>query len=522
MSGYAAYCGVAIIGAGLSGALALRLRAWRSLPALLLALLPLAMVGVGGRVAQTVLNAPNFDWAGARLAPLVSLGYGYHLYYPAADGPVLNTIYAPLSYLIYAPMCLVHDPAVGIVVASVIGVLCFFGPVLVLLARSRGSLSVAAAIVFALLAYLLPSLRMSLEGTSHDCPALGFGLAACLAIYFDEAGHWRSLLLSALFAVLAVWTKQVMAPLLITLPLWTVLMHGWRRGTAHVVCLITVGVPISAILAVLIGPSDMFFNILTLPARHPWNGQSPDKLFAVVFYLYRECFALVVFLIVMANLKNSRSHAERDDEEIGWDDWLRGNRWSLFALVALLHVPTALLGRIKVGGSVNNFSLVSYFLLVAAVELVRQRACVPDRIGILSRRLLVGSAVGLVLLAVPQQAYFFRDFTGLEQTREEQIVRFLRHHPGEAYFPWNPLPHLVTEGRLYHFAYGLFDRDLGGFRVKQEHLLRFVPPHCRYVCFPEGRRQHRPPACLEAWLREFPRRVEIPELPGFECYERND
>ena len=158
---------------------------------------------------------------------------------------------------------------------------------------------------------------------------------------------------------------------------------------------------------------------------------------------------------------------------------------------------------------------------MAVIALLRDRAASADGVGSLARRALAGSALGLVLLAVPQQAYFFRDYTGLRDTREEQIARFLRRHPGEAYFPWNPLPHLLAEGRLYHFAYGLFDRDLGGFRVTPDHIARFVPEQCRYVCFPEGRRTHRPPMCLEPWLRDFARRVDIPELPGFECYERN-
>lgn len=516
MSGFAAYSLVAVGCAALSGVLAVRLRAWRSPGALLVALTPLALLAVAARIAQHVLHAPDFDWAGARLAPLVSLRFGYHLYYGAGDGPVLNTIYAPLSYLIYWPVCLANDPAVGIAIASLVGMLALFVPVVVLFAARRDVYGFAAAVLFVLLAYSLPSLRMSLEGTTHDCPALGLGLAACLAIYFDEAGRRRSLILSAAFAVLAVWTKQVMAPLLVSLPLWTCLMHGWRRGAEHVAWTVLLGVPISALLTLTIGAPEMFFNILTLPSRHPWNGSFPDNVIAVAFYFYRECFVLGVILIVAAGLKQGEASAGT------LRDWLQRNRWSLFALVALGNVPTALLGRIKIGGSANNFSVTTYFLLAALLVLVHDRVHAGGGFGTLARRVLTAAAIALVLLTVPQQAYFFRDFTGLRQTREEQVVRFLRNHPGEAYFPWHPLPHLLAERRLYHFAYGLFDRDLGGFRVDVDHLKRFVPARCRYVCFPQGRRLHRPPACLEAWLHDFPRRVDLPELPGFECYERDD
>jgi hypothetical protein len=181
-----------------------------------------------------------------------------------------------------------------------------------------------------------------------------------------------------------------------------------------------------------------------------------------------------------------------------------------------------LLGRIKVGGSANNFSVTTYFLLAAVLVLLHDRARALSRSGALARRALTACTAGFVLLALPQPAFFLRAHAGFEQTREEQVARFVRQHPGEAYFPWNPLAHLLSEGRLYHFAYGLFDRDLGGFPVDGDHLSRYVPEGCRVVCFPGGRRGHRPAPSLEAWLRRFPRRVEIPELPGFECYERND
>ena len=249
-------------------------------------------------------------------------------------------------------MCLANDPAIGIVVASLIGVLCFFGPALALFAKRRDAWSIAGAIAFVLLAYLMPSLRMSLEGTSHDCPALGLGLLACLALYFDTAGRWQSLIASALFAVLAVWTKQVMAPLLLALPLWTGVMHGWRRGTAHAAVIVGVAVPISAFLALAIGPRGCSLNILTLPARHPWNGSFPDNLVAVAFYS-------------IANA--SRSHRPDRRRGLKQGDASPSTRLAAQSLEpvrpgrALFEMPTALLGQIRSGGSVNNFSLTTYF-----------------------------------------------------------------------------------------------------------------------------------------------------------------
>jgi hypothetical protein len=515
MTWFTGYCVLATVAAGLSAVLVLGLRAWRSPARVILAVLPLALVGLGARAAQSVLSAPNQDWAGARLSPLIGMRFGYAMYYGASDGPVLNTIYSPLSYLIYLPAGLFSQPALEIAAASFIGLVCFFAPVLILFFSLGGKESAsriyagASFILFALIAFNMPSLRMSLEGTIHDCPALGLGLAACLPLCFRHQNPWFAWLASATFAVLSVWAKQVMVPLLIALPLWLLLKEGKRAALPYLLCMGAAGAIISLIFISMLGPSALLFNIWTLPAHHPWNGSFPGNVLGVGYYFYRECFVIAGVLVGLIVLMRS----EAEIKPIGLDGY------ALFVLVALCNIPTALLGRLKVGGSANNFSVSTYFLLIGLLVCLHQ-ACIsttaPTRR--LAQTAVAIAVVGLALVFVPQQAYFFRDFAGLRDTKEAQVTRFVRNHPGAAYFPWNPLPHLAAEGRLYHFAYGLFDRELGGFRIDAAHFRKFVPAHCRYVCFPGGRRDHRRPACLEALLVRS-RLVQLPELQGFECYE---
>jgi hypothetical protein len=531
---FSSYCTIALVAAGVTAVLVMRW--WRMPERLILAVLPLALVAVVGRLAQAVLNAANFDWTGARLAPLVGMRFGYPMYCGPGDGPVLNTIYAPISYLVYWPLRFLGDPAIDDAVATAIGLVCYFTPVAFFFIRFasprayRGyRLRVLGVTLFVLLSYTVPSLRMSLEGTTHDCPALGFALAACLVLYFDEARRWRSYFLSAAFTMMAIWSKQVMAPLLIALPLWTWSTRGSVALRRHLVALATMAVVISVPLLAMLGPRTLLFNILVLPAEHAWNGHFPSNFAVVGYQLYRDCFTLVAVLIIFLLASRVPQASRKRPEEISHAMpspvalWFRHERWSLFLLVALMHLPTAFLGRLKVGGSVNSFSPVSYFLLFALlVGLCNAAANLRTSEGQLARSALVVAAVAFVLLTVPQLAYFFRDYHGFDASKEERVTTFLRRHPGEAYFPWHPLPHLLVEGKLYHFAYGLFDRELGGHGISDAHFQRFVPEHCRYVCFPAGRRNHRPPACLESFLKQFPRRVELAELPGFECYERND
>jgi hypothetical protein len=105
-------------------------------------------------------------------------------------------------------------------------------------------------------------------------------------------------------------------------------------------------------------------------------------------------------------------------------------------------------------------------------------------------------------------------------SESKQAERFLRAHPGEAYLPWNPLEHLAVDGKLYHFEYGVYDRDLAGRTLTESHFRRYIPEHPRLICYPPkttvGDR------ITLRYLKEFTKRIEVNELPEWECYERDD
>jgi len=495
-------------------------------------LVPFALLVLLGRCAQTVLDSPNFDWAGARLMPLVTFAEGGRLYMPAHQGPVYNTIYSPLSYLLYLPVLASPEPAAMIAAASALGLLFYFGPVLLLAAPfgvrcrataldedknpkrcratalQKSALFVAPILLFGLISYQSRALRMSLEGTIHDCPTLGLAVIACIIAYHDQQA--RRLAWSALFAILAVWSKQVMLPLLLALPLTSAFLHGWRVGLRHLGWML-LGISISALSFTLLTERQSFwFNVFTLPGHHPWIDTFPGNFASVAYHLYEETWLAFLAVGMLVCLERP------------WRDLTR-QRWFLFVIVALLQIPTAFLGRIKVGGSSNSFSPVLYFLLLALLAYLIEFLRDPQRPAQLVRGVgiaLNGAVTALALLQLLQSATFLKSYPGPGRSKEQRVVNYLRAHPGEAYFPWNPLSHQAAEGRTCHFAYGLFDRELAGFAIDDEHVNRHRPPHCRYVCFPPGRRHHRSPECLERLMREYPRRVEIDDLPGFECYER--
>ena len=73
---------------------------------------------------------------------------------------------------------------------------------------------------------------------------------------------------------------------------------------------------------------------------------------------------------------------------------------------------------------------------------------------------------------------------------QDRAYQYSKRHPGMAYFPWNPLSTLMGEGKFYHFAYGMFDRDLANYPISRDHFRRNFPANARYVCFHSVYHQH--------------------------------
>jgi hypothetical protein len=96
------------------------------------------------------------------------------------------------------------------------------------------------------------------------------------------------------------------------------------------------------------------------------------------------------------------------------------------------------------------------------------------------------------------------------------VVRYLKAHPGEAYFPFRPLEHLAVEGRLLHCEDGILCRTLARKPLSPHHLRQHVPPGVRLVCYPACRSYGS--YITVKLLSEFDRPLVIDELPGCLCF----
>jgi hypothetical protein len=509
-------------------------------------------------VLNKIIVAPFFAWNAIRLAPTFALTHGYQLYYGADTGPILSTIYGPILYLAYLPATLGISPNGAIIIGTLISVAFFFIPILFLfvsesfhqsqkamnLNRSQKLLFIIYAFYVFIGFFVFSCKSLPLDHSAFvihaDAIALGFGGAACCVLYFRKRkDSLLSLLLSAIMIVLAIWTKQVTLPLLIALPTYVLLADGLHCFKRYLSCICISGLIISAFLLIIFNPELVFFNIFTIPGNHPWripgtlsdtevvtlvanNKQvASDKISALVVAskeLIQYCWVpvLVIFLASLYQFLFLSSPSKTISE------WLSYNRWSMLLIVSLFMIPTSLLNRVKVGGALNGFCFTLYFLAAAAILLLFR--LILDSLSInsassksfnLSKFLILVLVTTFFFNNIPANALKELNTTlqKLPNNPRQVEYNYAKLHPGEVYFPWNPLSSLMAEGKLYHHEFALEDRLLAGYSVSTEHFRSYIPSNINKVAFLE-----RNDGYVMKLLPEFSKKVEDNDFPGWTVY----
>jgi hypothetical protein len=450
-------------------------------------------------------------WGGARLAPAAALGRGYDLYHPQDTGPITGWLYPPGSALAYLPAAWIADPSLAEFAGRCLTLVYYYAPVVWLIltgGAGRGGARWQLLVTFALLTTFSRPLHYASTEIHADAPALG--LAALAVVVMGRSTSARGQWLAVGLATLALWAKQLAIPVLaIVLPVWAYRTGGIRGFRQLVLAAGVVSVAVLLLVMTWVDQAALFFNILTVPLRHPRRFDSFTDAYQALTRLYQSHLFLIALLAVgVLGLVVDRPRAEKGQR--------RSGEWVLFGIVTLAELPFALMAYTKVGGDDNNLAFFFYFLAITCVLLLgRLLDAEGDDPG--SRSALLVLAVNLTLALVLHLQLSLALISGnVAWSESKQAERFLRRHAGEAYLPWNPLEHLAVDKRLYHFEYGVYDRDLAGVPLTEGHFRRYIPPHPRLVCYPPkttvGDR------ITLRYLPEFTRRVELPELPGWECY----
>lgn len=502
------------------------LSTWNLLDLFVAASASTALLFSSGLILKKILSEPLWHWNAHRLAWAFSLMHGYKLYYPADSGPMLSLLAGPLQPLTYLPATLVNSPMLALIFASFISVCFYFLPVLWLhigknLLDPRKLLFILYAFLcFCLFTFISPALTYSAFAVYADAPALGFGAVSCAILcYRRHKESIPSLMLSALFSVFAVWTKQTLIPLLFALPAYVLLTDGYRCFKRYMLCLCFSAVAVSALFLWVFNAQNLLFNMVTVPSRTPWTF-SANRIIALLtatYHLIKECFLFAVILIFYSVYQLSVSSNVPNKLKA----WLSSNHWTMLAIVSLFMVPTSVLGRVRLGGDVNTLSPTVYFLVAAVtLALIKFTSGLPSSTRLMqkvAKFLLVLLITGLIYVNVPKFSAV-RTVDNLSSNEQKVAYEYAKNHRGEVYFPTNPLSSLLAEGKLYHHARGLLERERSGFRVSAEHFQAHIPTNIRLVAFQSH--QSSTGKYVLNYLPEFSKRVTIDELPGWIVYVR--
>jgi hypothetical protein len=466
-----------------------------------------------------LLNLPYMHYSSDLLAPTFAFAHGYPLY-NIDEGPLIPGIYGPLSKLAFLPATLASSPTGAILIAGLITHALFLTPIIwVIISESRrnqvDALSAYAVFLcFCLFILISKPLADILSRIVPDPLAFSLTIFACFLIYRpeDHDKTWR-LFLSSFLAAAAIWTKQTTLPLLFSLPLYVAITSGYTHLKRYLACLAISLLALSTPLLLIFNAKAMFFNMVLVPLRHP--SLPNNKLYALFLAaaaLLEDCrlpmAILTAYLIYQYKTKLFEKHR-------GIRNWLRSNPWFIYVIVGVCMTPTSLAAKAKEGGVPNSVALVSYFLLLAsAIILIQAQSSRPE-----SPRRITKLLVWLIVISSPfwqisSFYYFKKAITGIAHNPQQIAYEYAKAHPGQVYFPNNPLSTIMAEGKAYHTEFGLWDRRTAVGKISRERLYRYLPANMKIVAYTIDGIDHQH-ASLKKDLADFSRQVTIKELKDY-------
>jgi hypothetical protein len=453
-------------------------------------LAPLLLGLLAYAYAHTLELNTRWPWSAARLAPTLGLVHGYPLYSAPDTGPINGWLYGPVAALAWLPAALADSPRPALAIAAAINLLFLLAPLLVLSVRGgAGSLPVRllafAAVAGAfLLAY--PTWYMA-SVLCSDAVAVGLGLGSCLLLLGREAPGPRGLAAAALLAVLAAWTKQIEAPLVLAQLGWLLCVDGRRAAARYAAVYAAAALVVSGLFLAAFNPHNLVLNAFTIPlAQHYAGGARAFRLEAADFLRYSLPFTLPCLL----GLARGGGGAGR-----------RTDRASILLLIAAAVVlfPTGVLATIKVGGDRNSVHSLYYLGAAAALALLAAWSA-PKPAAPAWRVAILVAATAAVALATRQVRAYPRLSMLPPRCASEDAWFYARRFPGRTYFPRDPLCTLMAEGRLYTLEYGVVDRGYAGLVPSARQVAEGLPAQLETVAYP---RADGEPVMVDRFLPDF-------------------
>ena len=455
-------------------------------------------------VVVGTIQGLNNPMTSVRLAPSFALTRGYPIYSLPDQPPWVTVGYGPFYPVMYLPCTVARDPVTAVALGVVLTHLYILGPVALLCALFRARLAaergrppetgvLTALLLFGVLMFVEGSVEYVSRHIHVDAPTFGLLLLACYAVLRAEtlerpaAGPDWPLLGAGALGGLSLCCKANVLGSIGALGLYVWWSGGRRLLGWFVVGAAAAGAAVYGLAAWQNGVAAILHNFRTL-GRFPWykfqslqfnlgglqdcSRDWREKLYSAAFLGMQSLQSYGVAFLAVVLL------ARPSDGAVPGAGASARRVIGCLLFVALLGLPAAIASAAKYGGAVNSWAFTGLPLSVAAVLTL---LLVLERAGALER-LVASRVLGLAALAVALGGVLIVVHSNPRQgTVMQEAFQTIKAHPGQCYFPSDPLAHLLAGDRfrpnldvIYSYWVADFPVDAVAFRSAMPARLQYV------------------------------------------------
>ena len=466
------------------------------------ALVALALVAFAISLWISIARNLDLPWTSIRLAPAFALARGLPLFSMPQQPPWVMVGYGPFYPVAYLPCVWARHPTEAVVTATLLAhfyVLLPVGLIFSLLrkpvASSAGGPSLPGAwalplLLFALIAHLVPSLAYATTGVHADAPAFGLLLFACYAILRGESGRGSAvrgwLIGAGAAAGLAAACKMNFAAGAVALCLWTLRFSGWKRAAEFMGAALLAAAGAYIVDGLHDGFAPMLLN-LGQPGRMPWftfsdtetmalsgvTHEFPEKVRTFLTFArdYLKAYGAVALAVAILSFARRKKEDASPIDRLVW----------FFLFLSLILAPVSIASISKYGGDVNSRALVSLPLTLAALFAM---AAAAERGNLVAKAATYAALAGATfMIALPVKDDCVRLWPKKTPTLVEAYA-VLSADPARWYFPYDPLAHLLADGKFRPNMDVIYSYALIGLPVEESVFRSALPENLRYIALP--------------------------------------
>jgi hypothetical protein len=466
------------------------------------------------------LEAWHLPWFEERYAPSVAIAHGQGIYRVPPDGPLMVSLYAPLSYLAFLPTAILPTVRTIFAGGSFLAT-AFLAIPLVLVACSfakkyRLLFSDWAPMMLLPLTAIASLRPLSYIATlvTADAPSTCLMALSVWFLYRDcRAGGQpsrKSAVYSSLALALSLGCKQNMVFAAVAVIACVFYFFGRKFGGLYLILTAIFGIlGIGLVIGVHHDIRAIYFNSVLVGLRFT---VIKANLFPGAYRVFENTAVLGLILVGMWL--------------VYWLTKGHESRAPIPRVIFIFFVVAATLSLSDIrfyavlAGDVNDLSHGLYFFVLGLVVfgfelLVRTRSNPNTKMAL--RILVAAGALTLVAAGLPTR-YNAQWKTRISHTPSGvEAYEFDKQNPGQVYFPFNAIGVYLAEHRFYTTEWGVMNLEFAKQQFTRAEILKFIPEKAQYVAMPRDYLVDDPGAVIPYVA---PHRLEasVPGLENFVLY----